>query len=248
VRSEEQVEFPISSEGFTVNKALFVILAICALAMPTLAKKEPLAISRDTVFQNNFEVPESITCIIKPGISIRFTGYYKFVVRGLLIAQGTANQPITFSCAGRQHGAIAPPCWYGLIFMGKSAGAYLRNCRFEGMYQCLVWEASPVFDSCEFAGNHYALYCTKKASPHVKDCRFYRNVYGIVADNGVPVLLNNVITLNTVGICLEIGSQPIAGPNAIFDNTTNLKSETALKGDTASFSIQGLWELMNELY
>jgi hypothetical protein len=125
---------------------------------------------------------------------VQFSGYYKFVVHGLLIARGTANEPITFTCAGRSHGAVAPPCWYGIIIMGKEAGAYLRNCRFEGMYQCLVWESSPVFDSCEFAGNHYALYCTKKASPHLKNCRFYRNVYGVVADFGMPVLVDNVIT------------------------------------------------------
>ncbi len=230
-----------------MNPIVAAFAVVLALGAPALAK-DSFIISRDTLVQNNLEVPESVTCTISPGVSIRFSGYYKFVVRGLLIAQGTQSEPITISCSGRAHGAMAPPCWYGLVFLGKSAGAYLRNCRFEGMYQCLVWEAGPVFDSCEFAGNHYALYCTKKASPHVKNCRFYRNVYGVVADFGMPVLVNNVITDNTIGVCLEIGSQPIAGPNTIFGNTTNIRSEMALKGDSAAFSIQGLWELMNELY
>jgi parallel beta-helix repeat protein len=224
------------------------VAALLILALPACAKKESFTISRDTLLQSNFVVPESVTCTIKPGTTVQFSGYYKFVVHGLLIARGTANEPITFTCAGRSHGAVASPCWYGIVIMGKEAGAYLRNCRFEGMYQCLVWESSPVFDSCEFVGNHYALYCTKKASPHLKNCRFYRNVYGVVADFGMPVLVDNVITDNTIGVCLEIGSQPIAGPNTIFGNKTNIRSETALKGDTAGFSIQGLWELMNELY
>lgn len=229
-------------------KAVAAIAVALVASAPTFAGKQEFTIAGDTVLQANFEVPESVTCTVRPGTTIKFAGYFKFVVRGLLIARGTAAEPITFTCAGRTRGDTSPPCWYGIVFMGKGAGAYLRSCRFEGMYQCLAWESSPVFDSCEFAGNHCALYCTKKASPHVKDCRFYRNVYAVIADYAMPVLVDNVITDNNVGVCLEIGAKPIAGPNNIFGNRTNIKSETALRGDSAAFSIQGLWRLMNELY
>ncbi len=231
-----------------MKQTIPAVLILLALSASVPAKRDSFTISKDTVLQANFEVPESVTCTIKPGTTIKFSGYHKFIVRGLLIAQATPNEPIVFTCVGRPRGAEAPPCWYGLIFLGKAAGAYVRNCRFEGMYQCLAWEASPVFDSCEFAGNHCALYCTNKASPHVKNCRFYRNVYGVVADYATPLLVDNVITDNTIGVYLQIGSLPLAGPNTIFGNATNIRSETALQGDTAALSIQSLWELMNELY
>jgi parallel beta-helix repeat protein len=224
------------------------IVIILSITISTSAKNESLIISRDTILSSNFEVPESLTCTIKPGITIKFSGYFKFVVRGLLIARGTASEPITFTCVGRPRGATTPPCWCGFVMYGKKANAYCRNCRFEGMYRGLVWESAPVFDSCEFAGNHAALYCTKQASPHVKDCKFYRNVYGVVADYATPVLVDNVITGNTVGVCLQIGSRPLAGRNTIFGNTADIKNETALKGDTTAMTMQGLWELMNELY
>jgi parallel beta-helix repeat protein len=229
----------------TIASITIILLTFLASSW---AKNESLNISRDTILSANFEVPESVTCVIKPGTTIKFSGYYKFVVRGLLIARGTANEPITFTCVNRPHGATAPPCWCGMVVFGKKANAYCRNCRFEGMYRGLVWESSPVFDSCEFAGNHSGLYCTKKASPSVKDCKFYRNVYGIVADFATPLLVDNVIADNTVGVCLQIGSRPLAGRNTFFGNTTDILNETALNGDTTAFSMQSLWELMNELY
>jgi parallel beta-helix repeat protein len=224
------------------------IIILLTFLSSSWAKNESLNISRDTILSANFEVPESVTCVIKPGTTIKFSGYYKFVVRGLLIARGTANEPITFTCVNRPRGTTAPPCWCGMVVFGIKANAYCRNCRFEGMYRGLVWESSPVFDSCEFAGNHSGLYCTKKASPRVKDCKFYRNVYGIVADFATPLLVDNVITDNTVGVCLQVGSRPLAGHNTIFGNRTDIRNETALNCDTTVFSMQSLWELMNELY
>jgi parallel beta-helix repeat protein len=230
-----------------MNKNTLTLL-ICAAALCAWPKSQAMLIDRDTVITGNFEVPESLTCTIKPGTTVRFGCYCKFIVRGLCIAQGTATEPITFTCAGRPHGATRPPCWYGILVMGKTAHADFRNCRFEGMYRGLVWESSPLFDSCEFAGNHFALYCTKKASPLVKNCRFYRNVYGITADFATPLLRDNLITGNTIGVYLQVGAQPLAGMNTIVGNVTNIRAETALAGDTTAFSMKYLWELMNELY
>lgn len=222
-----------------------VILLSVSLAF---AKSESFAISKDTVISTTIEVPENTTWILKPGITIKFSGYCKFIVRGQLIAHGSAEAPILFTCVGRPRGAIQPPCWYGLLVMGKKTNASFRHCRFEGAYRNLAWESSPSFDSCEFAGNHFGLYCTKKASPHVQRCQFYRNVYAIVADFATPLLLGNVVTDNTIGVLIQVGSQPIAGPNTIFGNRTDVKSEQCLKGDSTAFSMRYLWELMNELY
>jgi hypothetical protein len=212
------------------------------------AKSPAIIFSHDTVISKNIEVPENSTYTIKPGVTIRFSGYCKFIVHGLLIAEGLENRPITFTCVDRPHGSVAEPCWYGLMIIGKNSHGLFRHCRWEGAYRNLVWESNPVFDSCEFVGNHCGLYCTKKAMPHVKNCRFYRNVYGIVADFANPLLLDNVISDNTIGIDVQIGSQLVSARNMIEHNQTNVRSEPGLIGDTTASAMRNLWELMNQLY
>jgi len=218
------------------------------MATLLFTKSNTMQFDRDTIVQNNIIVPDSVTCVIKPGVSIRFSGYYQFVVRGLLIARGTQDAPIWFTCVDRPRGIIAPPCWYGLIVTGRTAHAYCAHCRFEGAFRNTASESSPSFDSCEFSGNHYALYCTKLSSPLVKSCRFSRNVYALVADNATPLLRDNAITDNTIGMYIQSGAAPLAGPNIITGNGTNIKAEESLAGDKSSLSTQQVWEIMNDLY
>jgi|GEM_PF-1460511 hypothetical protein len=233
----------------SMNFKNYAILLIPVVILhPVFAKTPDVIFSHDTIISNNIEVPENATYIIKPGVCFQISGYCKIVVHGLLIAEGTGNRPITFTCLGRPRGSIDAPCWYGFIIMGKNSHGLFRHCRWEGAYRNLVWESNPVFDSCEFVGNHCGLYCTKKAMPHVKNCRFYRNVFGIVADFANPLLLDNVISDNTIGIDVQIGSQVVSGKNKVEHNQTNVRPEPGLIGDTGTSAMRNLWELMNELY
>ena len=225
-----------------------VLFMVAVWVFPGFAKSPDVIFSRDTVVSNNIEVPENATYTIKPGVTVQFSDYCKIVVHGLLIAEGAGNRPITFTCLGRPRGSIEAPCWYGLMIMGKNSHGLFRHCRWEGAYRNLIWESNPVFDSCEFVGNHCGLYCTKKAMPHVKGCKFYRNVYGIVADFANPLLLDNVISDNTIGVYLQIGLQFVSGKNIIAHNRTDVRAEPGLKGDTGTSAMRNLWELMNELY
>jgi hypothetical protein len=229
-------------------KNISFLFLIILIFHQVFAKSPTIVFSRDTVISNNIEIPENVTYAIKPGVTIRFSGYCKFIVRGLLIAEGTGDRPITFTCVDRPRGSAEAPCWYGLMILGKNAHGLFRHCRWEGAYRNLVWESKPVFDSCEFVGNHCGLYCTKKAMPHVKNCRFYRNVYGITADFANPLLLENEIFENTIGIDVQIGSQLVSGKNKVERNQTNVRAEPGLIGDTGASALRNLWELMNELY
>lgn len=233
-----------------MNRNCCTIVFILAVTVfhPVFSKSQDFIFAKDTVVSNNIEVPENATYTIKPGVTFQFSGYCKFIVHGLLIAQGTEDRPVTFTCPGRPHGSTNMPCWYGLIIMGKNSHALFKHCRWEGAYRNLVWESNPVFDSCEFVGNHCGLYCTKKAMPHVKNCRFYRNVYAIVVDFANPLMLNNVITDNTIGLEVQIGSQLISGRNIIAHNQTDVRTEPGLKGETGASALRNLWELMKELY
>jgi parallel beta-helix repeat protein len=225
------------------------LLTLCAL-LPALAAaaETRIFIKRDTVVSATILVPESTTMTIAPGVRIEFAAFEKFVVMGLLIAQGTADKPIVITCSGRPRGSAAPPCWHGLVIYGPKAHALFTYCRIEGAYKNVVWESRPVFELCEFTGNHYALYCLKKASPHVKNCRIYRNAYGVVSDFSSPILLDNVITENLIGVQLQLSGQAIAGKNTITGNRTDVRTERCLDQATDPLSLQYLWDVMRELY
>ena len=111
-----------------------------------------------------------------------------------------------------------------------------------------VWESSPVFDSCEFAGNHYALYSTRGAIPHITGCRIYRNVYGIVADFSSPLLLGNTITENRIGLFLERGSAALAAKNTIQNNQTDISSQESMGDNSSSLEMFKMWDMMRQLY
>lgn len=230
-------------------KHLIIVLVFVGMSSVRAveAKSSPIVFNNDTVIATNLEIADSVTVILRPGISVRFASNGKLLVRGALIVEGTQNQPVTLTCVGRVKGSTQAPCWNGLVVAGKKAFARLRHCRLEGAFRNLVSDNNAVFDSCEFVGNHCGLYCTQKAVPHVKYCRFSRNAYGIVADYANPLLLENVITENAIGIYLQAGARLIEGKNIVEGNQTNVKAESCLYGDTAASSVRELWELMRKI-
>jgi hypothetical protein len=225
-------------------KSIFHILLLAAIAF---AGSRDMLFDRDTIVSHHIYVPESTTCTINPGVSIKFTGYWKFVVKGLLIARGTAEKPVLITCEDRPRGAMGQPCWNGLVIYGKKAQALLSHCIIEGAYKNIIWESAPVFDSCEFAGNHYALYCIK-STPHIKACLIHRNVYGITSDYATPLLLGNTVTENTFGVYLQLDTKLIAGKNIIANNKTDIRTEQCLGATKNDMALQRMWDFMRELY
>jgi hypothetical protein len=225
------------------------ILSVCfCLAVTVCAREKPIVFKGDTVINSTVEIPASASCIIMPGTTIRFSGYYAFIVKGACVGSGTAARPIRFTGVGRERGSRERPCWAGLQISGAGASAVFRHCRIEGAFKNVAWESSPLFDSCEFAGNHYALYCAKKSSPHVRAGRFYRNTYGLIADFAAPLLTATTISENIVGVHLQPGSRFIAGNNVIINNETNILADSSLGKNNYDFSTHYLWELMRQMY
>jgi parallel beta-helix repeat protein len=230
------------------NSSRIICLFLSALAGAHLAKNDQVVFQGDTVINQNIEIPESLACTIMPGTTMKFNGYYTFVVRGVIIACGTEKKPIIITGLGRQRGSTERSSWAGLQIIGPSSSALFRHCRIEGAFKNIVWEAKPLFDSCEFVGNHYALYCTKKSTAHVRACDFHRNVYGIVVDYATPLLLGNTISENTVGVYLQLSAGFVSGRNLIVNNETDIKSDSSLGPNSGAFSVHYLWDLMRQMY
>lgn len=233
------------------KKCVAVLIGALVLAFEGMVLGDDdltVMIEQDTVFTGNVTIPDDQIWEILPGVSIYFEGYYRLSIRGVLIAEGTRDEQIVFSCPGRQRGADTKPCWQGIEIVGKKANAVMAHCRIEGAYRNIVWESSPVFDSCEIVGNHYALFCSKHSTVNIKNSRIYGNTYGVVSEYSSPLMLNNVITDNTVGVNLIFSSRMIAGKNRIEGNITNIRTENALGENRDATSAEYLWKLMQQLY
>ncbi len=210
--------------------------------------QKSITFSRDTVLNTSIEVPKNVTCVIKPGVELRFNGYFRFLINGLLIAEGTRQKPILISGVGREHGSNEKPCWQGLEIKGEKADAVLRHCRIEGAYRNFIYGTKPSIQSCEFVGNHCAIYCSNKSAAHIKNNKIYRNKYGIVADYASPMILDNVITDNIVGVLMMRSSRLIAGRNVISGNKKDIYSEQSFGVNHDAISLKYIWDLMNQLY
>jgi len=84
--------------------------------------------------------------------------------------------------------------------------------------------------------------------PHIKNCKFYRNTYGVASDYASPLLNGNTITENNIGLYLQMSSSALAGKNIISGNETDIRSEDAFGSNNSSLSMQHLWDLMLQLY
>jgi parallel beta-helix repeat protein len=226
---------------------LFVVMLVTNAVSKT-PDTTKIIFSRDTVLKTDLEIPLGSSLIVSAGVNVRLEGYRTITIKGLAIAEGTQDRPIIFSSVDRARGSAERPTWNGIEIRGKDSNGRFRHCRFEGAFRNLSWESNPVFDSCEFTGNHYALYCTKKAVPHIENCSFHQNTYGIASDYASPIIAGNIITNNVIGIFLQISSSALVGRNNISGNQTDIKSEDALGKNKNSFSNQYLWELMQQLF
>lgn len=230
------------------NFYLILHLTLCCFIFNSFAKKEPLVFESDTLLSDDLIIDEGTTCIINAGVKIVFKGYNAIIVRGLLMVEGTKEQPVLITREDRARGELDWPGWKGFDIRGEKADAVIKHCRIEGAYRNIIYGTRPVFDSCEFAGNHSAIHCSGKAAPHIKGCRIYRNKYGIYVDHSTPIMLDNVITENVIGIYTQMNSSMVAGRNVIEGNETDISSEESLGENKDMGSLKKIWDIMRELY
>jgi parallel beta-helix repeat protein len=238
----------LRTAAIVIAVGLFFVAAQHVSALTFDQKKNRYVLDSETIITYSIIIPEGKTLVVKPGVRVLFDGYYSLTIKGLIIAEGTDDKPVIFSAVDRSPGSSEPPQWKGIEISGKKAAGRFKHCRFEGAYRNLAWSADPSFDSCDFIGNHYGLYCADKAAPHIRSCRFFRNTYGIAVDYAFPLLADNTISENRIGLYLQLCSETIANRNSITLNGTDIKSENAFGNNPASLSLQKMWEMMQQLY
>jgi hypothetical protein len=88
---------------------------------------------------------------IQPGVEVQFLGAYTFEVDGILKAQGTADQPISFLRATTNPGVG----WKGIFFNEGAPGSFLSNCRIEGATSSGIRmkNSTPTLTNCVIINN-----------------------------------------------------------------------------------------------
>lgn len=173
-------------------------------------------------------VPAGKTLTVEPGVTVNFTGKYKFIIYGTLVARGTAAQRITFTAANHTTG------WYGMVvdhdpqyeILGPQKGVAggwldLQYCIVEwarkdsNLYDRAwtrggaihIWGPSGTgaTDSCLLSNANTRHYVLKN--------NVFRNNYAKIAGGALefccasPTVLNNVFENNTTdGYCAGSGS------------------------------------------
>lgn len=136
--------------------------------------------------QGNLTIAAGTTLTIEPGVEIIVQGNYRFLIKGIIDAEGTAEAPISFS----KH--IPGPGWEGLRFENAYSGSNLIHCIFQygnasGGFPDNVGGAlyitgnAPTIQKCTFMLNVASFggaIFSIASSPLIEDCVFYGNSCG----------------------------------------------------------------------
>jgi parallel beta-helix repeat protein len=227
-------------------------------------KQQPVELREDTIWEGLVEVGSATivesgaTLLVMPGTTVRFAAASRDVqgrpkasllVRGTLVAQGTAGKPIVFTSAAAQPAAGD---WGGIAFENANdRPSRIANARIEyadtglsggmsfvGLEQSVVRrcdvgvgagrELNGILFAVEVAENRLGVLFDQSSGLLVENCRIADNREGgvLCLQGSSPRLVNNEITANgTFGVSCVQGSSPRIEGNAIRDNRDGVRVE-----------------------
>ena len=141
----------------------------------------------------------------------------ELIVRGKLIAVGSADRKIVFSTQSR---SPRMGDWYGMQFLHSDAGCVLQYAVVEYAYNGITIKNTDfALSHCEIRYNYNSGIRTEvKAKPQILQNILTENGYaGLVCELGAaPVLTDNLISQNSMGVVVLSLSEPNLGK---LDNT-----------------------------
>jgi len=164
-------------------------------------------------------IDQSASLTIEPGVEVRFTGWYKFIVNGSLIAGGTESANILFTANDTNIR------WHGIRFIETEVFSILDYCIVE--YGLTVLDETNYPDN---AGGGILILNSPDASITLSNTDIQHNQAwyggGLECDNANPVIDNCNITDNTAntggGIELYSPCNPIVMNSTIAYNNAEI--------------------------
>ena len=206
--------------GTVMRRFLFFLpLFICLVSCHTFTPPRLIStdITHDELWSGRIEIDgdvviaENASVRIAPGTQIvflppsagkdRLTDHPHFVgseliVRGRLLAEGTAAVPITFSA----HDPAAPAGSWGAINLVQSAGSRFRFCRFTQADSALHSQEADVEVACSTFSRNLVGVRFHSSRIKVTNSIFYNNGTAIRFHFGAPVIEGNLLTENDKGL------------------------------------------------
>ncbi|MCF8364866.1 MAG: T9SS type A sorting domain-containing protein [Bacteroidales bacterium] len=170
-------------------------------------------------------VDSSQTLVIKPGTVIKSDASSQILVYGKLIAEGTANHPITFTADTMN---ANNDYWQGITF-GNGSASSLKHVKISNAEFGILYEdfTSQTLENCTFTNNEVGVGAFN-SSPGIFECTFTNNEKAIGSySNASPVLsdlyydeeYHNVIVDNDMGIYVASSSVYLdEGYNDIYNS------------------------------
>lgn len=190
----------------------------------------------DQTLISDYTIANGETLIINPGVTVYLDKNVQIHVAGILKAEGTKDNMITFT--HKDEGEY----WWRIGFNDTSIDAecILKYCKIEYGGIC-CWDSSPTFSNNIFTNNAaWDIYCSY-ASPtitynqivsnnmHGINCYYssptisYNNIsshnpYGIRCIYSSPTISYNIISSNFYGVYCDYDSNPTIHYNNIYGN------------------------------
>jgi hypothetical protein len=198
---------------------------------------------------------------INPGVSVQFSGNWKFEINNYFKADGFYSDSISFkSAAGNSSG------WKGLKFKSSaSSGCSVSYCSIENanLQGILIEGVTPTIANCRIAHNVGNGLAIKSASLGLKHCKIHDNLANglflddcqimisnsIISSNDVAglfssdandqITLTNVVVADNIGAGVDVGNIGITIKNSIiYYNLTGIVTAN-LNPDITYSDIQG---------
>lgn len=169
------------------------------------------------IIDGEIQIISGAQLVIDPGVDVEFSGHYKFIIYGRLLAEGVLGNLVTFSAQTPATG------WHGLRFIDTNTNGQDSS----KIVYCDIQDGNATGISPDYRGG--ALYCSNSSDILVQNTTFSNNT---ALSNGGAVYLSEShvvfegvsISYNTAdgaggGIYLY-SSNPTLMNMVIFDNTS----------------------------
>ncbi len=171
-----------------------------------------------TVYQS-VTVPSGVTLTIEPGVVVRFAGPYGIAVTGILGAQGTAGNPISFTSG---QASPSPGNWTSIRLSGaESSASQLSHCTIGYADSGLILDSSSATVSYVTSSNNGSNgFVVTNANPTLTGITASSNPTGLYLQSSSPTITQATLSSNFYGAYLLYGSSPTISFSSIVNNSS----------------------------
>ncbi|MHB8834596.1 MAG: right-handed parallel beta-helix repeat-containing protein [Candidatus Methylomirabilia bacterium] len=209
-----------------VTGALLFATARPASAESPAAARAPTTIESDTIWEGRvvveapLSVPAGVTLTVRPGVTVLFRGGAGITVFGVLRAEGTSDQPVTFSADGD-----AP--WAGIAFAAGEQPSRLYGCRITAARALTISAGEHVIEQSDIAGGTLGIEVTGDATrPILRGNRIHEMREGGIRCVGksAPLVEDNIIeSCGPFGVHASQGASPLVQRNTVVNCTSGIE-------------------------